>query len=78
MNTWHCCYDPNSEMSCFVPLGSDIGKHNPNKAASSGISPAGAAILTAFFFLAIPLGYLGYSRFAGPNYSTGISNVNAA
>ena len=78
MNTWHCCYDHNSALPCFVPLGSDMGNHDPNKAASSGISPAGAAVLTAFFFIAIPLGYFGYSKFAAPNYSTGLSNPNAA
>ena len=80
MDTWKCCYDANSETKCFLPAGSPEANHDPNTpTGSTGISNAGAAVLTAFFFILIPIGYFAFSRYCGTAtpWNTGFSNPAA-
>ena len=80
MDSWKCCYDANSEINCFLPAGSPAANHDPTAdTGSTGISNAGAACLTAFFFILIPIGFFGFSRYctASSPWSTGFSNPAA-
>ena len=72
MDSFKCCYDPNSEMKCFIPANSNSKNHAGEK---SGMSPGGAAALTAFCFLTLPglvWAVLIYSRIKNDNQ--GFSN----
>ena len=52
-----CCFDVAAAVPCFKPVGFSEGK------SSSGITNAGAAVLTGFFFLAVPAGFVVWSKY---------------
>ena len=63
IDRWDCCYDRGAMIQCFLPLGSPSSNHKGNSDSSTGMSNAGAVMLTMFFFILPPAGYLVYSKF---------------